>query len=128
MTAEILLMVSLAALAAFILWESWQRSKPADPRLTQAMGKRGFTPGATGPETVLFWAATLAAVVAVHLFVEPAMPPFTGRGSLVMAFLHHVFGPYGPAAAAALTAAATLSAAVWARRRRRSMQARRTPG
>ena len=117
MGAELFLLVCLAGLAIFILWEGWQRRRPA-PLQRQEMA-RGFTPGEANREVVWFTVAFACGVAGwAILQIRPA-PPFTGRGALMLAFIHTHFGSGAFAVLLWVAAAGALAAGFNARRRRR---------
>lgn len=109
MLLDTLAVISLVALAVFILWEGWQRRRSAAKPLARAELEGGFVPGATGYEQALFVAAGTTLVVAVTLFANPPQPPFESRRAWLGAAVYGLLGPLGIPAAILVFAAVLLS-------------------
>jgi hypothetical protein len=122
MLLDALAVLSLVALAAFILWEGWQRRKGNAMPLDRAAMERGFVPGATAAEHMAFVGAVILAVFAGVLFASPPQPPFAGRGAVFSSLLYGALGPLGIPSATAGTAVACIALALSLRRRRLGRQ------
>ena len=120
MLGDALAVLSLAALAAFILWEGWQRRASASKPLDRSYLERGFVPGAAGYEQALFVAAGVVAAAGVMLFASPPHPPFAGRGALFGSALYGLVGPMGIPTLTLCAAVALLALGLLRRRRRRA--------
>lgn len=83
----------------------------------------GFTPGAGNGEVIWFTLAGAAGVLGWALFAEPTATPLTGRGALLLQFIHAHLGPRAFAVLLWAAAAGALVAGVAARRRRRRTNA-----
>ena len=83
MTGETFIFVSLSALAVFILWEGWQRSRTPKTPLPRSAMEQGFNPGTSSRELALFVAAVAGFVFGFVLIVDLPYPPFHGRGAVV---------------------------------------------
>lgn len=120
MLLDVLAVLTLVALAAFILWEGWQPRRRASNPLGRATMVRGYVPGTGAAEQVFFIGSVVLVVFSLGLFVSPPHPPFTGQGA---AFSYLVYGALGPLAipvAAAAAAAACFALGISMRRRRLS--------
>lgn len=123
MLLDVLAVLTLVALAAFIVWEGWQRMRRASHPLGRATMVRGYVPGAAAAEQMFFIGAAVLAVFSLGLFVSPPHPPFTGRGA---AFSYLVYGALGPLAIPVAAAAAAVACfAFGLSMRRRRLGARR---
>lgn len=108
-TGELVIMLLLAALVIFILWESFKRAKPAS-RNTSA------TPGQTASELGLLIGAVVLATTGTLTLWEPTHGHTTGRSAF---FWNAVFGAFGQAGIAAVFwTAAVLALGVWYVRRK----------
>lgn len=116
MAADLFLALCLAGLAVFILWESWRRRRSA-PLARTAMAN-GFTPGATNREVIWFTLAFAGMAAGLALFAEPPVPPFTGRGALVLELVHAHMGKLAIPFLVCAGATGALWAGIAARRRR----------
>lgn len=122
MLLDTLAVLALVALAAFILWEGWQRRRLAARPLSRAALERGFVPGATGYEQALFVAAGVALVAAVALFASPPQPPFEGRHAWLGAAVYGWRGPLGIPGVVLVFAAILFGFALSRRRTRKATQ------
>lgn len=122
MAAELISVLLLTALAAFILWESWQRRKSAHKPIPRAMLERGFAPGADAGETALFVFAGAVLFIAISLFLNPRHPPFSGRGAVLDTAIYAVAGPLGMPVAAFIVATVLFFLGFSRRRRRKAGQ------
>lgn len=120
MLLDTLAVISLVALAVFILWEGWQRRRSAAKPLARAELERGYVPGATGHEQALFVAAGVALVAAVALFASPPQPPFEGRRAWLGAAVYGWLGPLGIPAAILVFAAVLFGFGLSRRRTRKA--------
>lgn len=97
MTADLIFMGALAALACFIIWESWQRHKSNAKPLARASVDKGYFPGAKQAESSLFILAGVMAVLgAAEAFATPSAT-LTGRSAAIIAMLTEWFGSWGTA-------------------------------
>lgn len=122
MLVDAISVLLLVALLVFILWEGWQRRGTKPLVLSRAELERGFVPGASANESVLFVAAGAAFMCSISFFVYPPYPPFEGRGSLIGAALFGWFGPLGIPVCTLLLAAALFGLALTRRRSREAMR------
>lgn len=122
MSGEVFLLVALGGLAGFIVWGGWQRRRASAKPLERRSMERGFVPGASQRESVLFTAGLVAAAFGFVLLAEPRHPPFTGRGAAVDTLLYAWFGPWGASALCWLLAFAALAVARSQRRKRLESQ------
>ena len=122
MLLDALAVMSLVALAAFILWEGWQRRRGISKPLGRAAMERGFVPGATAAEQMFFVGAAVLGVFSAMLFVSPPHPPFTGRGAVFSSLVYSMLGPLGIPGATAGAAVACFSLGLSMRRKRLGVQ------
>lgn len=122
MIAELMTALLLVALAAFILWESWQRRKSAHKPISRAMLERGFVPGATAGETALFVFAGAVLFIAISRLLDPRHPPFSGRGAVLDTAMYAVAGPLGMPVAAFIVATVLFFLGFSRRHRRKAGQ------
>lgn len=118
MTGETFVVVSLSALAAFILWEGWQRSRTSKTPLPRSAMEQGFHPGASSRELALFVAAVAGFVFGSVLIVDPPYPPFHGRGAVLEKVLFQLFGIWGTPVVCWVMALIACVAALKLRRKR----------
>lgn len=118
MSGEVFLFIALGGLAAYIVWEGWQRRRTSAKPLERRSMERGFVPGASQRESVLFIAAFVAAAFGFVLLAEPRHPPFAGRGAAVDSLLYALLGSWGVPALCWLLAVVALAAALSLRRKR----------
>ena len=93
----LLLLGSLFALLAFIIWERRRSANDPVTPLPRAALKGGWRPKQMPKWRV---SASLGLMLGVLAFVEwrlPKSPPFTGRWSQVISFFHTQFGAGGVA-------------------------------
>lgn len=81
----------LAVLAVYIIWESVSNRKPS----SGAQSRTGFVPGRAASNLALLVLAGVFAVWGVALALDPAQPPFTGRGGFMVAALYAALGTLG---------------------------------
>jgi len=122
MSGEVFLFIALGGLAGYIVWEGWQRRRASARPLERRSMERGFVPGASQRESVLFIGAFVAAAFGFVLLAEPRHPPFAGRGSAVASLLYAWFGSWGMSALCWLLAVAALAVALSLRRKRLESQ------
>ncbi|MEQ1658328.1 MAG: hypothetical protein ABL896_06070 [Hylemonella sp.] len=106
---ELIVMLLLAGLAIFIVWESFKREKPTPlPRKS--------APGHIAVEQGLLIGAGVFAVMGVLVLLETDYKMATGRQALIWNSLHDTLGKPGIAALFWITAFAVLC--VWHKRRK----------
>jgi hypothetical protein len=118
MLLDALAVMSLVAIAAFIVWEGWQRRRGTSKPLARAAMARGFVPGAVAAEQALFVGAAVLAVFSLMHFVSPPHPPFTGRGAVFSSLVYGVLGPLAIPVAAAGASVACFALGLSMHRRR----------
>jgi hypothetical protein len=79
---------------------------------------QGFTPGEGNREVVWITVAFACGVVGAALLQLKPAPPFTGRGALMLEFLHSHFGPFVFTVLLWVAAAGAFAVGFKARRRR----------
>lgn len=122
MVTELISVLLLALLAAFILWESWQSRRSTQKPIPRVNLERGFVPGATSGETALFVFAGAVLFVAISLFINPRHPPFSGRGAVLDTAIYAVAGPLGIPVAAFILAVVLFFLGISRRRSRKAGQ------
>ena len=120
MSGEVLLFITLGGLAGYIMWEGLERRRASARPLERHTMERGFVPGASQRESVLFIAALAAGAFGFVLLAEPRHPPFVGRGAAIDSLLW--FGSWGMPALCWLLAVVALAAALSLRRKRLASQ------
>ena len=90
-----LFFVAMLALWLFVRIDQRRLKDSRLPPLFKKSLDGGFTPGLTTSWMPYAGIAAACALTAINGFINPEMPPFTGRWSDVRALLHAVFGPYG---------------------------------
>lgn len=95
MLGELLVFLSLGALAIFILWEGWQRRRTSNEPLRRSVMEQGFVPGASSREVAIFVGAGVSAVFGFVLMAVPPHPPFFGRHAFISSLLFEWFGVWG---------------------------------
>jgi hypothetical protein len=100
---ELLLAGILAALAVFIIWESF-----SSRRVSRDEMAKGFRPGWTATRTGLLVLAGVMAVFGMEEWNRPSQPPFQGYGAIAISFLYAAFGPRGAPVAFWILAAALI--------------------
>ena len=108
-TDELVVMLLLAALAIFILWESLRRAKPAS-------GNTSAAPGQTASELGLLIGAVVLATTGILALVDPTHGPTAGRSAFFWNALFDAFGKLG--IAAVFCTAAVVALGAWYVRRK----------
>jgi hypothetical protein len=91
--ALFLFIASLLALWAFIIWD---RRRITPPLSRKAMA-RGWAVSPLAKWPVHAGLSAMSAVMAAAAWVNPSLPPFTGRLSSVFTFAYSYLGPQGVA-------------------------------
>jgi hypothetical protein len=107
----------LVALAAFIAWEAWRRRVWAK-QVDRALLGKGFVPGATQREVVLFVLAGAVGIVGLYLVGRPPVPPFSGRRAWLASLLYEHIGLHGLPVVVLFASLVMLLLGLSARRRR----------
>ena len=112
--AELLTIVLLAALAAFIAWESFR-----SPKLSREEMEKGFEPGRSAARLGLLVCAGVMLYWGIESWMHPSHPPFQGRGALFFSALYAAFGPRGEPVVSWILAAIMIFALLiqWTKRR-----------
>lgn len=89
--------ILLAALAAFIIWDSRRlRRSKFNPISREAM-EQGFTPSGGIAWKFVVGLAVVSATLGTSEWLTPKHPPFTGRLSFLVTYAYSVAGEQGPA-------------------------------
>ena len=118
MLGELFVIVALAALALFIVWDSWRRPEGTTKTLRRSFSQRGYVPGAASREAGLFVLAAAFAAFGTFLLIAPPQRELNGRGAFLADLLYVWFGSLGMPIFLWLTALALLAMALSARRAR----------
>lgn len=113
---ELLGAALLAVLAIYITWESLSNRKAS----SGAQSRTGLVPGRAASDLALLVLAGVFAVWGVALALDPAQPPFTGRGAFMVAALYAALGTLGLPLAYWALALALIGIWFMRRKRRRS--------
>ena len=105
--AVLVVLVALVLLLAFIAWDKRRIAKDTSPIIS-----RGAAPSRSNDRVLGFTGiALMCGIMAASEFVNPRLPPFTGRLAFVYELAYAV-GPYGLFICWALLAAAFALAAL----------------
>ena len=107
----IVLLVFMALMIALLIFIRWDRRQPAKSISREQISK-GFIPGGNAKKWLGFFGIALAAFsMALHEFINPSIPPFTGKTSTMKTFAYETLGTQGNACLWLLIGAAFVVAA-----------------
>lgn len=95
MVSVALFFVAMLALWLFVRIDQRRLKDSKSPTLSRKSLDGGFTPGLTTSWMPFAGIAAACALSAINGFINPEIPPFSGRWSGARALLHAAFGPYG---------------------------------
>jgi hypothetical protein len=87
----IVFFVLMVALLVFIIWDGRQPVKA----VSREQLSKGFIPGSHAKWIGFLGLAFACFCLAVNEYITPSAPPFTGKGSTLMALVYNTFGMYG---------------------------------
>ena len=89
----IVLALLMVALLAFIIWDRRQPAKtPSRSQMDQ-----GVIPGGTQKIVILGTLAATSFALGIAEWLNPTLPPFSGKGALIQAVAHAILGENGTA-------------------------------
>lgn len=85
----------LLLLAIFIVWDSRRLRREKLDRMPSASLAQGYRPGSLDKAWIYLGLGGVLAILALMEWMQPSVPPYTGRWSWFYGFIYEVLGEQG---------------------------------